>query len=81
MERTDYLLDVPRRTVESSNIKAVGYHKETRTLVIEFLTGDVYCYSPVTAEGHNRLLHADSVGSFFYKEIRNNKSITYKKLF
>lgn len=81
MEEIDYLMDVPRKEVESSNLKSIGYHKDTRTMTVEFHDGGVYKYHPITHSGYLKLIHADSIGSAFHKDIRQNKNISYEKLF
>lgn len=67
--------ELPRKDVESSNIASVGYHSPTSTLVLEFIGNAFYKYSPVTADGHQALLKAESVGKFFYKNIKSNSLI------
>ena len=59
-----------RNPVTSSNISAIGYDPETRTLEIEFKGGGIYSYEGVTAEKASALLAADSIGSHFHKHIR-----------
>lgn len=49
--------------VESSQIKAMGQSGET--MRVEFNSGAVWEYSPVTEEEFNGLLHAPSVGKAF----------------
>lgn len=61
MQRTD---------VESSNIRSIGYDSNTRVLEVEFTSGKVYQYPNVPAEAHTDLMKADSVGSFFARNIR-----------
>lgn len=68
------------KPVESTNIKSVGYSEEIKTMVIEFHNGTKYQYEPVTLEGYNNLINAESISSFFYKNIRNNTNITTTKL-
>lgn len=54
-----------RVRVQSTNLKSVGYDAETKTLEIEFHTGDVYQYFNVPAVVHRDLLHASSIGQYF----------------
>ena len=69
-----------RKKIVSSNINSIGYDEESKTLEVEFYDQKVYQYSPVSREGYNLLMNADSIGSFFAKNIRNNKEITSKKV-
>ena len=63
--------------VDSSNISKVGYDKESQTLEIHFKAGTIYQYHPVPESIHLALISADSIGGYFYKNIRNDKSIEY----
>ena len=69
-----------RKTVVSSNINSIGYDGKSKTLEVEFYDGKVYQYSPITQEGYNLLMNAESIGSFFSKNIRNNKDIQCKQI-
>ena len=57
--------------VSSSNIAAVGYDADSRELTIEFNSGDVYIYDGIDPMSYESLMQAPSVGSFFYRFIRN----------
>ncbi len=76
-DRTDYVSkdfdprDVPLEKVESSNLSQVGYDKEERVLVIEFNSGGLYAYYDVPETVVTELLDAESLGSYFYANIRN----------
>lgn len=59
-----------RTEVESTNIKSVGYDVDTKTLEVEFLTGAVYQYRDVPPEKYQELLEAESVGKYFYAQVR-----------
>lgn len=65
-------------SVESSQIAAIGYAAETQTLAIRFAAkgdkpGSLYHYSNVTAEDFATFKGAESIGSFFYKNIKPHK--------
>lgn len=62
------------QTVTSSNIAKVGYDPEKKELHIEFHNGGVYVYSGVEASVYDNLMHAPSIGSFFYANIQRNYS-------
>jgi len=56
--------------VDSSSIDSVIY--EDGNLVVNFKTGSSYVYYEVPEELYEKLLKADSVGSFFSKKIRHS---------
>jgi len=64
--------------VESSQVKAVGYDEETRTLAVTFTrgTGAIYHYPEVTRETYELFINAESIGTFFGKHI---KALPFKK--
>lgn len=57
--------------VDSSNIDAIGYDKETKTLFVAYKTGVVYKYFDVPAEVYQKFLDAPSKGHFMNTEIKN----------
>ena len=59
-----------REPVSSSNIKSVGYDPASKTLEVEFQSGDVHQFLDVPAEKHAELIKAKSIGGHFHKEIR-----------
>ena len=70
-----------RTKVESSQIHSIGYDKSSQVLEVAFLLKgqlaienpnavNVYQYHDVSPELHAKLLAAESIGSFFYHEIR-----------
>jgi hypothetical protein len=69
-----------RKPVTSSQIKEVGYDKETLTLEVEFIKGGIYTYQPVTKEAYKMMMSADSIGKFFSSNIKGNENITTTKL-
>jgi len=69
-----------REPVTSSNITSIGYDADKSILEIEFNTGKIYQYEPVTAEGHLEFMKSDSIGSFFHKHIRGNDTLTVTKI-
>jgi hypothetical protein len=54
-----------RARVQSTNLKSVGYDAESKTLELEFHTGEVYQYYNVPAIVHRDLIHASSIGQYF----------------
>lgn len=66
--------------VNSSNIAAIGYSEKLLTLHVEFHTGAVYRYYPVPKITYDELMGAESIGGYFAKNIKSNKSITYERL-
>jgi hypothetical protein len=57
--------------VESSNLCSVGYNPWTGELEIEFRGGRVYQYPGVPFEVYLGLMNADSHGSYFAANIRD----------
>lgn len=62
---------INRTPVVSGNLKSVGYDATTKTLDVEFASSRVYRYSGVPAEIHAELISAESVGSYFARNVRN----------
>lgn len=58
--------------VKSSNIEAVGYNAETKTLTVQFKGGGTFKYGDVPENVHAAMMVADSVGKYFHKHIRSN---------
>lgn len=58
------------QSVKSSNVKAVGYDEETKTLQVHFKSGGVYQYAGVQPEMYADLLAAESVGRFVSQVVR-----------
>lgn len=71
----------PVKIEGSSQISEVGYDVEGSRLFVVFARGgSVYEYSPVGGELYEGLVSAESVGSYFNKRIRSDKSISYKEV-
>jgi hypothetical protein len=67
-----------RTPVNSSNLASVGYDPASQILEIEFNTGTVYQYFDGPQSEHIALMGADSHGSYFYHNIRND--YRYKRI-
>ncbi len=52
-------------SVQSSQLAAVGYDKESKTMRVEFQNGSLYEYSGVDEGVYANLISAPSAGSFF----------------
>lgn len=81
---TIQLSPIPMVPVESSQILEIGHNPETRTLAIRFKDGKqpLYHYANVDAELFDRFRNAESVGSFFYREIKPNKdAYPYQRIY
>ncbi len=48
----------------SSNIKAVGYDRETREMHVTFHSGATYVYEDVPPDTHAELMDAPSTGGY-----------------
>lgn len=61
-----------RETVQSSNIRSVGYDPSQKLLEIEFHDGGIYHYFGVPADLHDRLMKAPSKGGFLSAHIKGH---------
>ena len=67
--------------VKSSQIESIGHHPESSTLAIRFHpkdgepegSGGLYHYANFTGDDFDLFKSAESIGSHFYKHIKNNK--------
>lgn len=57
--------------VESSNITSVGYDVATEEMRIQFASGGLYTYPDVPMEVAEDFVGAESVGKFFFSNIRS----------
>ncbi len=67
-----------RQFVQSSNLKSVGYDRETNVLEIEFHSGGVYQYLNVPESVFKALLNAVSKGTYFHDNIKER--YRYKRI-
>lgn len=58
--------------VASSQLKAIGYDKDSNTLAIEFNSGGVYHYANFTEQDWQDFQKAESKGSHFYRVIKKD---------
>jgi hypothetical protein len=64
-----------RTPVDSSSIASIGHDPDTDTLHVEFKSsGKIYVYPGVSADDHEALLKASSIGAHFGKHIRAHYS-------
>jgi hypothetical protein len=61
------------KPVQSSAIRSIGHHQESNTLRIEFNSGHVYEYPNVTADEHQALIGAQSIGAHFVTNLRHRQ--------
>ena len=54
-----------RISVDSSNLRSVGYDLRTSTLEVEFTNGSVYQYFDVPESVHEGLISSGSKGQYF----------------
>ncbi len=54
----------------SSNVAAAQYHKDAQKLMIEFLNGSAYMYSPVSEAWAYAFAEAGSKGGFVWSYLR-----------
>ena len=67
-----------RINVQSSQIKSIGYDRAEYVLEIEFVKGSIYRYEKVYPDEIISLLFANSIGSYFMKNI--SKTYKYEKV-
>jgi hypothetical protein len=63
-------MDIAMQEVKSSNIKAVGYDDTSKTLAVQFSSGNTYYYSNVPRATFDEFVAAESVGRYFAANIR-----------
>jgi hypothetical protein len=61
--------------VTSSNMRRIGFIEPSSTLIIDFLSG-TYVFEGVSLDLHDKLMQAESKGSFFAKHIKNKFETT-----
>jgi hypothetical protein len=54
----------------SVNIFGIGYHPETKTMLVKFKADMIYQFDDVPPDYYEQLLEATSVGQYFHKTIR-----------
>ena len=64
------------KPVKSSGIAAVGYEPNTKTLGVKFRSGDLYHYHDVSAQAHQDLIGAKSIGQHFAAKVTNKYRFT-----
>lgn len=62
--------NIPRKAVQSSLFKSVGYDEKEQLLQVEFKNGDVYNYSDITQEMYQALSSAESIGKYYLANIK-----------
>ena len=67
-------------TVTSTAIKNLVYDDTRQDLKVNFHSGRVYVYTPVSPEFFNKLNNSKSKGLFFNQHIRDNEALTCLKL-
>ena len=60
-------------SVDSSQVKAIGFDPETKTLAVTFTRGlgATYHYPNVSQETYDAFIAAESAGTFFGQHIKN----------
>lgn len=77
---------IPMEQVESSQIAEIGHDATTNTLAIRFTAkpghrGSLYHYDNFTTETFQAFRSADSIGSFFHKNIKHRDDLyPFKKI-
>jgi hypothetical protein len=60
-----------RQNVSSSDIKSIGYDRESHILEIEFHSGGIYQYFNVPVTIYENFMSASSHGEFFHQNIKD----------
>ena len=60
-----------RISVESSNLRSIGYDVDAGKLEVEFKGGEVYEYSRISPQVWDNFLSASSKGKFFALYLRS----------
>lgn len=58
--------------VESSNLAAVAYDEDSKSMRVRFVSGDVWEYDEVSPQKHKGLMGAPSAGKYFNSQIRGS---------
>ena len=66
-------------TPKSSVIKSLEYDENRKDLTVNFKSGKLYVYTPVSQKFYNKLSKSESKGKFFNKNIRDNEALTCLK--
>lgn len=66
--------------INSVVINSLEYDNTRQDLKVNFKSGKIYVYTPVSQEFFTKLTKAQSKGSYFNKNIRNNEALTCLKL-
>ncbi|MEY2526515.1 MAG: hypothetical protein QOE73_1286 [Verrucomicrobiota bacterium] len=70
--RTAITSHIPRASVASKGIAAIGYSKRRHILEIQFVNGAVYRYLQVAPSVHRDLMAADSKARYYDVNIKGN---------
>ena len=73
--RTQFLLKLPRQKVESKNIASAAFDPGSSTLVLGVVGGGIYSYTPITQDAYITFMTAESKGTYFHQNIKNNNNI------
>jgi len=68
------------KSVESSNVKRVGYIRGKKLLYIEYHSGGTYQYHPISNRTYQELMSAPSIGKYIWANIRNNSAYQWEKI-
>lgn len=68
-----------KKIEDSTQITMIGYEATEQTLTVTFKSGSTYEYYEVPTQIAHAFLQAESVGSFFHRNIRS-KPYRYKKI-
>jgi len=73
------LLSIQRDRVTSSHIVAIGYDEKLKTLIVEFESA-IWAYTPISKQTYKSLMGSESIGSYFYRNIKSDDTLTKERL-
>lgn len=79
LERQE-VIDIKLIHVQSSAVRAIGYHPDTETLFVEYKNHNVYRYPLVSAARFVRIITSESIGAAL-NDYLTNRTLEYKDLF
>lgn len=64
--------------VDSTNVTKMGYHPDSKTMMVEYRNGRVYEYRGVPKEIYSQAKDAESVGSYISRQVKGRYETNYR---
>lgn len=74
-------LEIKMISVESSNVKLVGYDEDNKDIHIELISGEKYMYKNVPKKVFEDLLIATSIGSYINRYLKGSYELVSQNSF